>query len=220
MHGWSELLAEWPLHELAERLGISSSYNVAPSRLIAALPIVDGEIQQPQAMRWGMIPAWSKSFESRYATFNARSESVAEKPTFRNAWKHSQRCLIPMAGYYEWRSTNSEPSQKPSKQPVYISDPNSGVMLAAGLYEPWGNRGDVSCTMLTRSANEALSPIHPRMPVLLTSETASTWMNADNDELGDWLLDAPQPELLYWPVAKAVGNVRNDTSKLIEAIDV
>jgi len=78
-------------------------------------------------MRWGMIPSWSKSFDSKYATFNARIETVDEKPTFRNALKNAQRCLIPMAGYYEWSGA------KGSKQPFYITDRETGGMVVAGL---------------------------------------------------------------------------------------
>jgi len=87
MIGWAERLKEWPT--------VKHSYNVTPTTQVAAFRSTAGE-----SMRWGMIPSWSKSFDSKYATFNARVETVAEKPTFRNAWNNSQRCLIPMAGYY------------------------------------------------------------------------------------------------------------------------
>ena len=194
MIGWAERLKEWPM--------VDQSYNVAPTTLIAAFR---GDIGE--AMRWGMIPSWSKSFDSKYATFNARIETVDTKPTFRNAWNNLQRCLIPMAGYYEWVG------EKGDKQPVYITDPNTGGIVTAGLWEKWGDES-LSCTILTKSADEELLPIHPRMPVMLTPEQGEAWLT------GEYELDQPErPNVIYFPVSKVVGNTRNDSDDLIKPID-
>ncbi|MEO0368226.1 MAG: SOS response-associated peptidase, partial [Pseudomonadota bacterium] len=130
MHGWSDLLGEWS----QDMLGVTPSYNVSPTATIAAFSCDQGQVGEPLAMRWGMIPSWSKSFESKYATFNARIETAASKPTFRTAWREQRRCLIPMAGYYEWQQTQD------GKQPFYITDKNAGILVAAGLFEPWSDQ--------------------------------------------------------------------------------
>ncbi len=214
MHGWTDLLDAWSLGDLEVR----TSYNVAPTSSIAGLLVEQGQITAARAMRWGMIPPWSNSFSSTYATFNARCETVSDKPTFRHAWKNAQRCIIPMAGYYEWR-TVSQIGGKQSKQPLYISDVNQGVLLAAGLFEPWGRAGDVSCTILTKPASEELSTLHPRMPILLDSTTLERWISDPNERLNSWLIDAPHPHILYWPVSPAVGHVKNDSIELIKPLD-
>lgn len=201
------MLASWP--------DVPLSYNVAPSSKIAAFATESGE-----SMRWGMVPAWSKRFSSKYATFNARLESVAEKPTFRNAWKRRQRCLIPMAGYYEWQAGPS------GKQPFYITDRNVGGLVAAGLYERWTGEHQseqsvscsVSCTMITKPADPGLDRIHKRMPVLLTPDSALQWLGNSGEE--NFLFDCVSPEIVYWPVSTAVGNVRNNHQRLSEAIDL
>ena len=197
MVGWTERLKEWP--------SVNQRFNVAPTTQVAAFRNTAGE-----AMRWGMIPSWSNSFESKYATFNARIETVDEKPTFRNAWKQSQRCLIPMAGYYEWSGA------KGGKTPFYITDRDTGGMVVAGLYESWGD-DHLSCTILTMPANDQLVHIHPRMPIMLTPESADNWLNGDADKQS--LVGSEPPNVIYYPVSKAVGNVRNDTPELMEPID-
>ena len=197
MVGWTERLKEWPV--------VNQRFNVAPTTQVAAFRNTAGK-----AMRWGMIPSWSNSFDSKYATFNARIETVDEKPTFRNAWKKAQRCLIPMAGYYEWTGA------KGSKQPFYISDRDTGGMVVAGLYESWGEN-QLSCTILTMPANDELAHIHPRMPIMLTPDTADDWLSGSSDK--QTLARNEQPNVIYYPVSKSIGNVRNDSPELIEPID-
>ena len=194
-------------------------------------------------MRWGLVPSWSKTFDSKYATFNARLESVADKASYRSAWKHSQRCLIPMAGYYEWQAavaretTNADANSattrarnNSSKQPFYITDRNVGGLVVAGLYEAWqatpGDESEAatvkkfSCTMITRPADPVIEKLHPRMPVLLTPDTASLWLSAAVDEAQPLLESVESPELVYWPIGRAVGNVRNDDRRLCEPVDI
>jgi len=162
-------------------------------------------------MRWGIIPPWSKEFGSKYATFNARIETVANKPTFRNAWNKSQRCLIPMAGYYEWCG------DKGNKQPFYITDRDTGGLVVAGLYESWGNN-KLSCTVLTMPADDELNRIHPRQPVILTPKTTNDWLSDQSGK--ENLTNQERPNVIYYPVSKAVGNIRNDSLNLTEPIDI
>lgn len=240
MLGWAEMLSEWPENyvsgvnqsEVAQSSTIFESFNVAPTSTIAAFADIDKSFAStPQAgqalqsiklfgkpMRWGMIPGWSNSFDSKYATFNARIETIAEKPTFRSAWKRQQRCLIPMAGYYEWQATK----QAGTKQPFYITDKNVGGLVAAGLYEVWGPANDVklSCTMITRPADPGLDSIHHRMPVLLDPQSAGQWLECAAPHAEQLLNELVSPDVIYWPVGTAVGNVRNDNEKLCAPIDL
>ena len=217
MHGWTDLLGDW---ESAQAL-VRASYNVTPtSQIMALVPQNSDRDLRPQAMRWGMVPGWSKEFASKYATFNARAETVADKPTFKSAWKQGRRCIVPMAGYYEWQASSLPESAKPVKQPFYISDPHVGILLAAALYEPWGQSGDCSVTIMTKPATESLAALHTRMPILLNRDTIDEWLNSSNEHLEAWWPTVQNPDLLYWPVSQAVGNVRNDEARLIEPIDV
>ena len=102
MLDWAELLGDWPDE-------VVQSDNVSPTQSIAVFTHEGGA-----AMRWGMVPNWSREVTSKYATFNARIESVADKPTFKHAWKNAQRCIVPALGYYEWRT------EAGSKQPYFI----------------------------------------------------------------------------------------------------
>lgn len=197
---WDELLKIWP--------DVNPSYNIAPSEQIAAFRSPAGK-----AMRWGLIPHWAKTFESEFATFNARIESLQEKPAFRDAWRNNQRCLIPMFGYYEWQG------EKGNKQPYFIYDPNSPGLVVAGLYDQWGSQANYSCTMITKAANSKLEEIHPRMPVLLTPRSAKQWMNLDQNQALEYLMDVAAPEIDFYPVSKAVGNVKANGKRLTEPLE-
>lgn len=197
VQAWTDLISEWP--------DIQSNFNVAPSAQIAVFRSGIGE-----TMRWGMIAPWSKEFDSKYATFNARIETLQEKPTFRNAWRNAQRCLIPMSGYYEWKG------EKGNKQPFYVSDPNVGIIVAAGLFEIW-DETRLSCTMLTRPAANEIEHIHSRMPVMLNIDSANEWMN--NKSGIDDLLKLDLPDVIFFPVSRAVGNTKNNSPDLITPLD-
>ncbi len=102
MHDWAVILQDWPA-------AVVTGFNVVPSQTIAAFT-PDGGL----AARWGLVPSWSQTVSSKYATFNARLESVADKPAFRSVWSHGQRCLIPALGYYEWKTETG------GKQPLAV----------------------------------------------------------------------------------------------------
>jgi len=199
MHGWAQALQEWPEE-------VVSSFNVAPTMSVAAFRQTTGE-----AMRWGLIPAWSKEFDSKYATFNARVETISDKSTFRSAWKKKQRCLIPMAGYYEWKGL------KGAKQPFYISGKDNGLVVA-GLYEAWGESELLSCTIITRPADEDLGHIHGRMPVILDPKNGKSWLDGNLSSPAEFLINITKPPLISYPVSNAVGNTRNNNPDLINQV--
>jgi len=178
MHGWTERLKEWPATAYAR--------DVFPSSEVCAFRKNEGEL-----MRWGLIPKWAKEFDNKYPTHNARIETVIEKPTFRDAWLKNQRCLIPMAGYYEWTGA------KGVKTKWYITDKDVGGLVVAGLWNEWGNKKQLSCTMITREANDYMSNVHHRMLGYLTPDTADAWMSG---EMGINDLNSLElPNVIYYP---------------------
>jgi putative SOS response-associated peptidase YedK len=201
MIDWTELLGQWP-EEVLE------SDNISPTQLIATFTSEGGA-----AMRWGMIPNWSREVSNKYATFNARIESVASKPTFKHAWNNTQRCIVPALGYYEWRT------EAGAKQPYFIHA--ESPLLMAGLYEP--ARGDdipASCTILTKAANPLLSELHTRMPVMLEVEGIGQWFNGDEETSLAIANADPDLSIRYHAVSKKVNNSRNQGPDLIEAIEL
>jgi putative SOS response-associated peptidase YedK len=178
MHGWAERLEEWP--------EMTYGRDAFPASEVCTFRGNTGEV-----MRWGMIPKWSKEFDSKYPTHNARIETVTERPTFRDAWSKKQRCLIPMAGYYEWTGT------KGSKTKWYITDKDTDGLVVAGLWSEWGAESKLSCTMITRDADDYMSNVHHRMLGYLTPETAQAWMSGEM-EIND-LHNLEVPNVIYYP---------------------
>lgn len=202
MLDWSALLGDWPEQVL-------ESHNIAPSQLIAGFTDVGG-----LALRWGLIPPWSEEASSKYATFNARLETVALKPAFRHAWQQGNRCLIPALGYYEWKTSES------GKQPYFICRTDGQPLLFAGLYEPDRETIPASCTVLTRPATGDLVAIHPRMPVTLSLEDGRDWLQTDVEE-GRSLLEKPITlGIQSFPVSRRVNNARNEGDDLVRAIEL
>ena len=197
---WAELMKIWP--------EVNPSYNISPGETIAAFRGPAGK-----AMRWGLIPHWAKECKSEFSTFNARLETLADKPVFRDAWRNNQRCLIPMLGYYEWQG------EKGNKQPYFIHNANQQGLVVAGLYDQWGSAGNYSCTIVTKPASSGLEEIHPRMPVILTPASAKRWMNAEQNQALDYLAEVEAPETAFHKVSKAVGNTRSNGKRLTEKVD-
>jgi len=201
LRGWNGVFTKWP--------DVDQSFNVAPGQTITAFRDTNGE-----AMRWGLIPSWAESFESDYATHNAHIETIESKPAFRSAWKKSQRCLIPMAGYYEWKG------EKGNKQPYYVTDNFTGGLVVAGLYESWKLGKFLSCTILTKPADSAMSELHSRTPILLTPETAHDWLSGTDNQNIEELMNLNRPKLSFYKVGKIVGKTDVDNPGLIEPMRV
>jgi len=185
------------------------SWNIAPTSTIPIVVERNPGVTEIGPARWSLIPSWSKEPNSRYPTFNARSETAAQKPTFREAVKH-HRCLVPVSGYYEWVTVAG------TKTPHYIHDPLARVFSLAGLYSWWHNPSTnemiATATILTRQAAPALFHIHPRMPIVVASEHYSRWLNPEDHEgaalitaLSDHSLSASE-RLTYYPIAPLRGD--------------
>jgi len=153
--------------ELLQPLGLNwqepllpPSYNIAPSQPVLAVRWHDDQ-REAVLLRWGLIPAWAKDKSIGYRMINARAEGLADKPAYRQPFRH-QRCLIPADGFYEWRQEDG------CKQPYYIHRTDGRPMVFAGLWSRWQGGEEVieSCTIITGQPNTLLAPIHDRMPVI------------------------------------------------------
>lgn len=194
-------------------------FNLAPTD---DLPAVVERLRDegPQrclvGLRWGLVPSWARDATGASRMINARSETVADKPAYRSAFR-ARRCLLPALGYYEWRTTRAE--GRPVKQPWFIR-PHSGEQLAmAGIYEFWkGPDGWLAtASIITTTASDEIGWVHDRMPMTVTD--VDTWLDPTltDAEAARTLLTAPG-HMTAHPVSRDVGNVRNDGPHLIEPI--
>lgn len=188
-------------------------YNLPPTGYLPGIRLNDDGQQQWEIFRWGLIPRWAKHDRIPDRTFNARCETAAEKPTFREAWK-KRRCVLPISGYYEWTGPKSH------KQPFYFHQKDASPLLLAGLWETWRHEDTVveTCTVLTQASVGKLSNYHHRMPVLLNHSETKAWLTGPT-EMAQALIQKTRTDILdIHPVSKEVNNVRNDHPSLIEPI--
>lgn len=192
-------------------------FNIAPTQ--HALVVTAEQPDAARFMRWGLIPSWAKDPAMGAKLINARSETAAEKPSFRTALK-KRRCLVPASGFFEWQA------QAGGKQPFYISVPDSPILALAGLWENWRDPAsgeDVrTFTILTTSANSFMRDFHERMPVIVNREDWPVWMDkADVPEaVLAGLLQRPfEPERMRaWPVSKVVNKPAVDAPECVEPL--
>jgi putative SOS response-associated peptidase YedK len=205
-------------------------YNIAPTQMIVCVRSAAGHaaLREAVMMRWGLIPFWAKDRAIGNRMINARSETVAEKPAFRQAFTR-RRCLIPIDGFYEWQKLSGG-----KKQPWLIESHDEQPFALAGLWESWCPPHDVSntaeepqsaespllsCSILTTSANEEMQPLHDRMPVILPADAWETWLNAETrpSQLSSLLIPAENGFLKTTPVPAIVNNPRNSCEELFSA---
>lgn len=193
-------------------------YNIAPTQPIAAIRLNENGERDFTFFHWGLIPSWSKDIKIGSRMINARSETVTEKPSFRNAFKR-RRCLIPADGFYEWQK------QADGKQPMFIRpvDGAERPFALAGLWEFWSDPdgGTIqSCTILTTTPNELMATIHNRMPVIVEPEDFDLWLNPEPDpEQGLHVLRPyPAEKMVAYPVSTLVNNPRNDAPQCIQPV--
>jgi len=194
---------------------LPARYNIAPS---ADVPVVrlraDGARELVQ-LRWGLVPFWAKELKVGYKMSNARAETVAEKPSYRDAFK-KRRCLVVADGYYEWQGETP-------KQPWWIRLKSGEPFGFAGLWESWKSPdGETieTTTIITTEPNPYLATIHDRMPVILAPEDHDAWLapDAPADRLKALLRPYPAEEMTAHKVGRTVNNARNDSPSLIEAV--
>lgn len=192
---------------------IKPSYNIRPSHWTPVIYDKDGKKSLEQ-MRFGMIPVWAKDEKIGYKMFNARSETLFEKPAWKRTAK-SQRCLIPANGFYEWQAKDD------GKHPMFIHPKDRPIFTFAGVYDQWTNKdtGEVinSFAIITTTPNKEMKPIHDRMPVILSEDEEDDWLAGPNDEdfLKELLDPYPNGEIEMYEVSKEVNSARNQGPELI-----
>ncbi len=194
------------------------SWNVAPTKQVYAVAEHDGE-RQLGKFDWGLVPFWAKDRKIGARLINARVETAAEKPAFRDSFT-ARRCIIPAEGFYEW-----EPKDR-GKLPHYFFAPDGQSLALAGLWSSWKDpdSGDRlrTCTILTGEPNEVVQPIHDRMPVILPDTIWDSWLDpevADAGVIRDLLASAAIPDLVEHAVSTLVNRVANDLPELIAPLE-
>jgi putative SOS response-associated peptidase YedK len=196
------------------------SYNVAPQTF---QPVVrlnrDTGQREIVLMRWGLIPYWSKDSKIGYSTINAKAETVATAPAFREAVRR-RRCLVPADAFYEWQKLDAK-----HKQPFAIALASREPYGLAGLWERWRDPATgqktsewlETFTIITTDANQVVAPLHHRMPVIIERKDYARWLGGDPAQPAlDLLRPFPAEKMTAWKVDKSVGNVRNDAAHLLE----
>lgn len=197
------------------RPNLAPRYNIAPTQDVAAMrPAAETGGREFVMLRWGLIPSWARDASVGSRMINARAETVAEKPAFRNAFR-GRRCLVLADGFYEWKKMAAGP-----KQPWRIVCADAVAFAFAGLWERWDSPDGAtveSCTIVTTDATPSISHIHPRMPVILAPGDLDGWLLGDRADAGA-LLHPYEGALEAYPVSRRVNNVRNDDAALIEPV--
>jgi putative SOS response-associated peptidase YedK len=189
-------------------------YNVAPTQSV--LVVREPAEREAVFLKWGLVPRWAKDAGIGNKLINARSETVTEKPSFREAFAR-RRCLVPMEGFYEWARRADR------KRPFYFHMRDGEPFAVAGLWEVWEGGGGrlETCTLLTTSANELLAPYHDRMPVILRPEDYDLWLDAgvrSADRLLPLLRPYPREEMTTYGVRPVVNSPSNESPRCVEPV--
>lgn len=210
--------------EIAERFQVDltffsryeKSYNIAPSQSVFAI-INDGTTNRGGLLRWGLVPPWAKDEKIGFKLINARGETVAEKPSFRNAFKN-KRCLIIADSFYEWKKIGN------TKQPMRIMLKDGRLFAMAGLWEKWISPTQepiYSCTIITTEANNLIKDIHERMPVILKPEDEKIWLDQSMKDvhfLQSMLQPYSEDEMTTYAVSDFVNSAKNNSIECIAPI--
>jgi putative SOS response-associated peptidase YedK len=190
-------------------------YNIAPTQSVPTVRAGEEGARAFAMLHWGLVPKWAKERAIGNRMINARSESVAEKPSFRDAFR-KRRCLVLADGWYEWQVTPD------GKQPWFIRMKNARPLAFAGLWERWKDPADgallESCTIVTTDASESIKKIHERMPVVLAEEDWDRWLDtafSETDKLSELLRPYEPKALEAWPVSRQVNAPKNQGPALI-----
>lgn len=193
-------------------------YNVAPTQPVATVP--NNGQNRLDFFIWGLVPSWAKDFSIGNRLINARAETLAEKPSFRAAYRR-RRCLILADGFYEWRRETTSKG----KTPFLFRMKGDNPFAFAGLWEVWNSKDGseiYTCTIITTEANELVGQIHNRMPVILHPDSHALWLDPGEKsplELNDLLKPFPSDKMRAYPVSKLVNNPKNDELACIQPVE-
>ena len=197
-------------------MNLPPRYNIAPTQDAPVVRLDQEGRRELIQMRWGLVPPWAKDLSMGARCINARSESVAEKPAFRDAFRR-RRCLVPTDGFFEWQK------QGKSRQPWWIGPTGGGSMALAGLWERWrAPDGSVVRTyaVITTEANDLVAPLHDRMPVAVAPEEFAPWLDPETppERLQEMLRPFPSERMSAHPVSRRLNDARNDDPDCIAPI--
>jgi putative SOS response-associated peptidase YedK len=196
-------------------------YNIAPTQTVVT--VTDGGARQLEEMRWGLVPRWAKDPKMGAKMINARAETLAEKPAFRDALRR-RRAIIPADGFYEWAA--GAPGRR-SKQPMHVRLKSGEPFGFAGLWDEWkppeGGAPLRTCTIITTEPNELMATFHHRMPVILAPDAEGVWLDpeiTDPAMLLSLLVPYPAEVMEAFPVGQEVNAVANDSPQLVLPLDL
>ncbi|MEM9350350.1 MAG: SOS response-associated peptidase [Pseudomonadota bacterium] len=204
-----QLFAALPSNDLPE----GPRYNVCPTNSVHV--IVADEGRRLRAMRWGFLPHWYKSVNGGPLLINARSETIAEKPAFKAACRE-RRCLIPATGFYEWTKTPDG-----ERLPWYIFRADGEPLVFAGVWQDWERDGEAhtTCAIVTCGANDPMSAIHHRMPVILEPGSWGKWLGEEGKGAATLMVPSADDVLEFYRVDKAVNSNRAAGPQLVEKLE-
>lgn len=219
-HGTDEIAARFGAQEVL--FDSPPRYNITPQQPVAVVTSGHGSVtgQTLEAFQWGLVPFWARDPAIGNKMINARSETVAEKPAFKNALLR-RRCLLPTDGFYEWDKAGG------TRQPIHFRRRDGALFAFAGLWEEWQSPDGSplrTCTILTTAANETVGRVHDRMPVILRPEQEAFWLDTSAVKKPDVLLPLlkpyPDEAMEAFAVSRRVNIPVNDDPELIEPIDL
>jgi len=188
------------------------SYNITPAQKILSIVELDDKSLKAVNLFWGLVPSWAKNTKNSHHMINARAETVREKPSFRAAF-HKRRCLILANGFYEWQQLEDH------KQAFHIHRLDNHVFAFAGLWEHWQHDQETlySCSIITTQATDIMQPIHERMPVIITTDHYSHWLDkaANTDDVFALLDNPAYTSMIATPVSDWVNNPRHDDERCL-----
>ena len=200
-----------------EDMPLKPLYNIAPTQMVAAVR-VDPQTKRREMplLKWGLVPSWADDPSIGNRMINARSETVATKPSFRAAFR-KRRCLIPADGFFEWKKDGKH------KQPYLIGVGQGDLFAFAGLWEAWERDGEViqSCTVLTTEANDFIRSVHDRMPVILHRQDYDLWLDPgvqDGGKVQHLLRPYQDAEMFAVPVSTWVNDPRHEDERCVEKV--
>lgn len=193
---------------------VPAHYNIAPSQMI---PVVRATEQGRELafLKWGLIPSWAKDISIGAKLINARAETLADKPAFRNAY-WQRHCLIPADAFYEWKVIGGR------KQPYNVRMADKKLFGMAGLWEHWESpTGEAveTCSIITIDANELVRELHDRMPVIVQPSDYGIWLDSANPRAQELLKPFPSEQMSFYPVSTRVNNVRNDDAGCLDEVE-
>jgi putative SOS response-associated peptidase YedK len=202
---------------VADAAFLNPRFNAAPTQMLPVIRLIDNA-NSLNLLRWGIIPAWSPDGKSKFATINARADGLATSRVFKKLLDR-QRCLVPASGFYEWEKRTE------GKQPVHIVRKDGRPIGMAGLWERWSSKDDAkiieSFTIITTDANDCISPLHDRMPVILDKGCFDRWLDPEVPwtKVSELIAAAPENLLRMYPVTPRMNSYKFEDPACIEELE-